>query len=64
MGDLADSIHLAGSLAGIKGRPKVVEKRRKIPFFEYLREESAAWVADVVQNGITRSSVTLQYLYR
>jgi protease-4 len=64
MGDLADSIRLAGSLAGIKGRPKVVEKRKKIPFFEYLKEESAAWVADVIQNGISRSSVALQYLYR
>ena len=64
MGDLADSIRLAGSLAGIKGRPKVVEKRKKIPFLEYLKEESATWVADVIQNGIGKSSVTLQYLYR
>ena len=64
MGDLADSIRLAGSMAGIKGRPKVVEKRKKIPFLEYLKEESATWVADVIQNGIGKSSVTLQYLYR
>jgi protease-4 len=64
MGDLADSIRLAGSLAGIKGRPKVVEKRKKIPFLEYLKEESATWIADVIQNGIGKSSVTLQYLYR
>ena len=64
MGDLADSIRLAGSLAGIKGKPKVVEKRKKIPFLEYLKEESATWVADVIQNGIGKSSVTLQYLYR
>ena len=64
MGDLADSIRLAGSLAGIKGRPKVVEKKKKIPFLEYLKEESATWVADVIQNGIRKSSVNLQYLYR
>jgi protease-4 len=64
LGDLADSIRLAGSLAGIKGRPKVVEKRKKIPFLEYLKEESATWVADVIQSGIGKSSVTLQYLYR
>jgi len=64
MGDLADSIRLAGSLAGIKGKPKVVEKRKKIPFLEYLKEESATWVADVIQNGIGKSSVNLQYLYR
>lgn len=64
MGDLADSIRLAGSMAGIKGKPKVVEKRKKIPFLEYLKEESATWVADVIQNGIGKSSVNLQYLYR
>jgi len=64
MGDLDDSIRLAGSLAGIKGRPKVVEKRKRIPFFEYLKEESASWIADVIQSGISRSSVALQYLYR
>ena len=64
LGDLADSIRLAGSMAGIKGRPRVVEKRKKIPFLEYLKEESATWVADVIQNGIGKSSITLQYLYR
>ena len=64
MGDLDDSIRLAGSLAGIKGKPKVVEKRTKIPFFEYLKEESASWISDVILRGISRSSVALQYLYR
>ena len=64
MGDLADSIRLVGSMAGIKGRPRVVEKRKKIPFLEYLKEESSTWIADVIQNGIGKSSVTLQYLYR
>ena len=64
MGDLGDSIRLAGSLAGIKGRPKVVEKKKKIPFLEYLKEESSTWVANVIQNGIGKSSVNLQYLYR
>jgi protease-4 len=64
MGDLGDSIRLAGSLAGIKGKPKVIEKRKKIPLLEYLKEESASWIADVIQSGIRRSSVDLQYLYR
>jgi protease-4 len=64
IGDLGDSIRLAGSLAGIKGKPKIVEKRKKIPLFEYLKEESASWVAEVIQSGISRSSVALQYLYR
>jgi protease-4 len=63
MGDLAESIQIAGVLAGIKGKPTVVEKRKKIPFFEYLKEESAAWVADVVQKTAAGSTVKLEYLY-
>jgi protease-4 len=63
MGDLADSIRVAGDLAGIKGKPKVVEKKKKIPFLEYLKEESAAWIGDVILRGISRSTVSFQYLY-
>ena len=62
LGDLTDSIKVAGELVGIKGKPRVIEKRKKIPFFDYLKEESAAWIADVIMRGIGRSSVTLQYL--
>lgn len=62
LGDLADSIKVAGELVGIKGKPRVVEKRKKTPFFDYLKEESAAWIADVIMRGINRSTVSLQYL--
>lgn len=62
LGDLTDSIKAAGDLVGIKGKPRVIEKRKTIPFFDYLKEESAAWIADVITRGIGRSSVTLQYL--
>jgi protease-4 len=62
LGDLTDSIKVAGELVGIKGKPRVIEKRKTIPFFDYLKEESAAWIADVLTRGIGRSSVTLQYL--
>lgn len=64
MGDLAESIRVAGDLAGIKGRPDLVEKKKKMPFFDYLKEESSAWIADVVANGLQRSSVSFQYVYR
>lgn len=64
MGDLKDSIRVAGDLAGIKGEPAIVEKRKRVPFFDYLREESASWVADIIQRAITGSSSKLQYLYR
>jgi protease-4 len=62
LGDLADSIKVAGDLVGIKGKPRVIEKRKTIPFLDYLKEESATWIADVITRGIGRSSVTLQYL--
>jgi len=61
MGDLADSIRLAGTLAGIKGKPRIVEKKKKIPFLEYLKEESAAWIGDVMTQGLSRGTVSLQY---
>jgi protease IV len=64
LGDLGDSIRIAGTLAGIKGRPQIIEKKKKIPFLEYLREETATWVADILARGTNRSTVTLQYLYR
>lgn len=63
MGDLGDSITLAGSIAGIKGKPNVVEKKKAIPFLDYLKEESASWIADVMTRGIGKSSVLLQYRY-
>ncbi len=61
LGDLADSIQVAGKLVGIKGKPRVVEKRKRIPFFDYLKEEASAWIADVIANSVNRSAVTLQY---
>jgi protease IV len=65
LGDLTDSIRIAGTLAGIKGKPRVVEKKKKIPFLDFLKEETASWVGDVILDGINRSAATsFQYLYR
>ncbi len=61
LGDLDDTIKLAGTLAGIKGKPTVVEKKKKIPFLDYLKEESSAWISEVLVNGVNRSTVSLQY---
>lgn len=61
LGDLGDSIRLAGALTGIKGKPNVVEKKKKIPFFDYLKEETAAWIAGVIVNGVGQSAISLQY---
>jgi len=62
LGDLEDSIMIAGELVGIKGKPRVIEPRKKILFFDYLKEETSAWIADVITRGISKSSLTVQYL--
>ena len=61
LGDLTDSIALAGTLAGVKGKPRIVEKKKKLPFLDYLKEESATWVGDVMARGLSRNTVSLQY---
>jgi len=61
LGDLSDSIKVAGNWWGSKGSESD-RKKKKDAFFEYLKEESAAWIADVVMRGISRSSMSLQYL--
>jgi protease-4 len=64
LGDLEDSIQAAADLAGIKGKPMVVRKERKIPFFEYLQEETASWLSELVAKGVGRNIVRLEYLYQ
>ncbi len=64
LGDLEESIQAAADLAGIKGKPRVVKREKKIPFLEMLREESTAWIADIVTRVISRDMVSLQYRYR
>jgi protease IV len=61
LGDLDDSVKLAGELAGIRGRPHIVEKKKKLPFLEYLKEESAAWISEVLIRGLDGNAVSLQY---
>jgi protease-4 len=63
MGDLEHSIRAAAGLAGIKGKPTVIKKDKKVPFFDYLKEESAAWIAEAVAQGISSGSGKLQYRY-
>ena len=64
LGDLEDSIRIAGELAGIKGKPKVVHHEKKSSFFQYFREESASWLSDVLARVMGKSMVRLDYLYQ
>jgi protease-4 len=63
LGDLEDSILVAGELAGIKGKPKVVKKDKKVPFLEYFKEEAASWISEVITRGLDRSRMSLQYRF-
>jgi protease-4 len=63
LGDLEDSINVTAELAGIKGKPKVVKKEKKVPFLEYLKEETAVWFSDIVTRSIDRGKVSFQYRY-
>ena len=63
LGDLEDSIVVAAELAGIKGKPKVVKKEKKVPFLEYFKDETAAWFSDIVTRSLDRGKVSLQYRY-
>ncbi len=64
LGDLEDSIRVAGELAGSKGKPKVVHREKKASFLEFFKEESASWLSDVIARGLGRSMVRLDYLYQ
>lgn len=63
LGDLEDSIQAAAELAGIKGKPKVVKKEKKVHFLEYFKEEAASWFSEVITRGIDRGKMSLQYRY-
>jgi protease-4 len=63
LGDLEDSIRIAGEISGIKGKPKVVRKEKGVSFLDFIKEESASWISDVLARAMGRSMVRLDYLY-
>jgi protease-4 len=63
LGDLEDSILIAAELAGIKGKPRVVKKEKKVQFLEYFKEETAAWISDIFARSLDRGKASLQYRY-
>lgn len=64
IGDLSSSIQAAADLAGIKGKPRVVSRERKTQFLDYLKQETATWIADVLSDAMGRNHARLQYLYQ
>ena len=64
MGDLQTGIQEAADLAGIKGKPRIVSREKKMPFFEYLKDETASWISCVIQETLDGNHARLQYLYR
>jgi len=63
LGDLEDSILVAAELAGIKGKPKIVKKEKKVPFLDYFKDETAAWLSDIITRSLDRGKVSLQFRY-
>ncbi|MHB8846022.1 MAG: signal peptide peptidase SppA [Nitrospirota bacterium] len=63
LGDLEDSVQAAAELAGIKGKPKIIKKEKKVPFLEYFTEEAASWFSEVMSRGMDRGKMSLQYRY-
>lgn len=65
LGDLDLSIQTAADLAGIKGKPRVVSTEKKPRFFNYLKDETAAWISGVIRQAIIESrQPQLQYIYQ
>ena len=63
LGDLEESIRVTAELAGIKGKPKVVKKEKKVQFLDYFKDETAAWFSDIITRSLDRGKVSLQYRY-
>ncbi len=63
LGDLQTSIDVAAKLAGIRGKPRIVKKEKKVPFFDLFRDETASWIAEAIAKGLDRSRVSIQYRY-
>lgn len=64
LGDLDDSIQVAADLAGIKGKPRIVQREKKMQFLEYLKEETATWFSEFLTRTLRRTVVRLDYLYQ
>lgn len=64
LGDLEDSIDQAAALAGIKGKPRVIRREKKLPFLDMVLEEASARIAGVLSRVVDREPVSLQYRYR
>ncbi|MDH4163741.1 MAG: signal peptide peptidase SppA [Nitrospirota bacterium] len=64
LGDLDETIRVAAELAGIKGKPNVVHREKKMQFLEYLKEETASWFSEFLARSLGRTMVKLEYLYQ
>jgi protease-4 len=62
LGDLEDSIETAAQLAGMKGKPKVVRREKKLQFLDYFKEETASWISEAVAKSLGRNLMRLEYL--
>lgn len=64
LGDGDYSVHLAATLAGIKGVPEIVyPKKKDISFWDYLLQSSAAFLAGTIRDKIDAMPQGVNFLY-
>ena len=59
LGNLQDAIQLAADMVGIKGKPKVIETKKKFSLINFLRSQ---WQGSMGSGGFSRGVVRLDYL--
>jgi protease-4 len=59
LGNLQDAIQLAADIVGIKGKPKVIETKKKFSLMDFFRTQ---WQGSIGSVGFSRGVVRLDYL--
>jgi protease-4 len=60
LGDLQDTIRMTAEMVGIKGKPRIVETRKRFSILELLRNR---WLGSLAQSfNQSRGTISLQYL--
>ncbi len=59
LGNLQDAIRLTADLVGIKGEPKIVETKRRLSWFDLLRNQ---WMGGLENVSIPQAGISLKYL--
>lgn len=59
LGNLQDAIRLTADIVGIEGEPKIVETKRRLSWFDLLRNQ---WMGGLESVSIPQAGISLKYL--